>query len=121
MKSGVSGPFRQHLRAAGDFPWFPWNKDGPVVVLLTMRKTGIIVSLLALVLGGSACTDSTMANLSSYGDAAKIICYSGGLVVYEGESTGKVEATTQSDGWQFMEKKSREFVRVSGTCVVRST
>lgn len=66
------------------------------------------------------CTDTEQARMFAYGNPARITCYSGGVVVYEGNSTGVVHATAQSDGWEFKEAKSGNLVRVSGTCVVRS-
>lgn len=74
-----------------------------------------IVSVLML----SACTDSDISSLESLGHTAQVTCYSGGKVFYDGHSTGKVQTTSQSDGWEFREAKSNQFIRVSGECVVR--
>ena len=72
--------------------------------------------LCALVLWG--CTDADRAGLWSYGEAGDVTCYSGGRAVYTGRSTGKIQSTQQSDGWEFKDAATGKFVRVSGDCVV---
>ncbi len=74
--------------------------------------------LVAILMCG--CTDAMIGGLTSYGDAAQVTCYSGGVVTYSGSSTGKVVATSQSDGWEFVDSKTNEFLRVSGDCIVRN-
>ena len=68
--------------------------------------------------GASGCTDASRSSLGSYGDPAEVKCYSGGVMIYNGKSTGKVASTSQSDGWEFRDAASHRFVRVSGDCVV---
>ena len=75
----------------------------------------LLITALSLL---TACTDATRASYSALGDAAKVVCYSGGVVIYEGKSTGRVSSTASSDGWEFMEAETGNFVRVSGDCVV---
>lgn len=75
--------------------------------------------LIALVIF-TGCTDSDMANITSLGSSAHVICYSGTAVIYNGFSTGKVATVTNSDGWQFKDSKSGKFIRVSGACVVEN-
>ena len=81
-----------------------------------MRFAQIFIILLALALTG--CTDAAYSSLASYGSSATVVCYSGGTVIYDGESTGRVASTAQSDGWEFNEKTTNKFKRVSGDCVV---
>ena len=68
---------------------------------------------LALVLTIS-CTSTERASMMSYGKSGKITCYSGGQIIYAGESVGKIETVQNSDGWEFQEKETRVFIRVSG-------
>ena len=77
----------------------------------------MIITLFTLLL---ACSDTDLASMKSIGDPGHITCYSGGQVIYEGDSTGKIETETQSDGWKFMDSKTQRLVRVSGDCVIRN-
>lgn len=78
-------------------------------------RTAICV-LVLLTLAG--CTDAERAFLSAYGEPGTVRCFSGGQVIYDGQSTGKIASTANSDGWEFKDAKSGRFVRVSGDCVV---
>lgn len=81
-----------------------------------MRKGLIVVVLLAV--GG--CTDAQISGMGSLGSPASVKCYSGGQLIYEGRSTGKVAATSNSDGWEFRDATTGKFVRVSGACLVEN-
>ena len=37
-----------------------------------------------------ACTDTEIAQLTAIGEPGHITCYSGGQVIFEGDSTGKI-------------------------------
>lgn len=78
-----------------------------------MRATIVIAALLLL-----GCTDSTKARLRAYGEKARVTCYSGGAVIYDGCSTGKVASSYQSDGWAFMDGATGRLIDVSGACLV---
>lgn len=67
-----------------------------------------------------ACSDTDIASFKALGDPGHITCYSGGQVIYDGDSTGKIATVEKSDGWEFMDSKSDRLVRVSGDCVVRN-
>lgn len=73
---------------------------------------------LALCLAFIGCTDTCASQLYSYGEVAKIKCYSGTKLIYEGESTGKVESSSQSDGYLFRDKETDQLVEVSGNCLI---
>ena len=77
-------------------------------------RYGILLAAVVL----SACTDTAQASLAAYGDAADITCYSGGQVIFKGRSTGRIQATKQSDGWEFKDASTGRFTRISGTCVI---
>ncbi|MCP3684034.1 MAG: hypothetical protein GY861_15235 [bacterium] len=72
--------------------------------------------LLAAALIG--CTDAKRSKLFNLGDSAKITCFSGGIVIYKGESTGKISSEANSDGYYFREKGSNRLMEVSGNCVI---
>lgn len=61
-----------------------------------------------------------MAQRAALGSPGHITCYSGGQVIYEGDSTGKILTEEHSDGWFFMDSKTKNLVRVSGDCVIRN-
>lgn len=73
--------------------------------------------ILMLLIG---CTDAQISHWKSYNKTGKITCYSGDKIIYIGHSTGKILTTSQSDGWEFMDFKTKKLVRISGTCVVES-
>lgn len=67
-----------------------------------------------------ACTDTARASWGALGTPGHITCYSGGKAIYEGDSTGRIATVEQSDGWEFKEKGTGNFIRVSGDCVIRN-
>lgn len=71
-----------------------------------------------LLFGGFACTDTTVASWTALGNEHEVKCYSGGQLVYEGRSTGRVESPANSDGWQFKDKKTGYLMEVSGDCII---
>lgn len=77
-----------------------------------------VVVVLSMTFFFSGCTDAERSSLSAFGDAAHITCYSGGKVIYEGDSTGKIATVSGSDGWEFRDAKTHKFIRVSGQCVI---
>lgn len=87
------------------------NKQLTAIVLIFM------ILILFLTLG---CTDAKRAKLGAIGSSGHITCYSGGKVIYEGDSTGVISTEHQSDGWYFNEKGSNQLIRVSADCVIRN-
>ena len=75
---------------------------------------------MTLILAFIACTDTERASWKAVGEPGHVTCYSGGQVIYDGDSTGKIESEQRSDGWLFMDAKTQRLVRVSGDCVVRN-
>ena len=76
----------------------------------------ILVAALTMLLVG--CTDTTMASMGAYGKPGHIVCYSGTEKIYEGNSTGRIQTVTNSDGWEFQEAETLKFKRISGACVI---
>lgn len=68
----------------------------------------------------ASCTNARIASYSALGKEGNIKCYSGGILVYEGIATGRIASLSQSDGWEFEEKGTGSFIRISGTCVIRN-
>ena len=77
----------------------------------------MIITLFTLLL---ACSDTELAQFAAIGEPGHIACYSGGTVIFEGDSTGKIATEEGSDGWKFMDAASERLVRVSGDCVIRN-
>lgn len=79
-----------------------------------MKKLVIAITA-ALALSG--CTDAEREALFAYGDEAEITCYSGGKVIFNDTSTGKV-VQLDGDGITFRSKSSRGYVRAYADCIV---
>jgi len=76
----------------------------------------LLIAILFLV----SCTDTEKASLWAYGSAGTITCYSGGKVILEARSTGRIQTVHNSDGWEFKDAETGHFVRVSGACVIKN-
>ena len=77
-----------------------------------MKSIFVILFILAL----CGCTDAELGGLASYGDSADVTCYSGGEVVYEAQTTGKV-ANLEGGGWAF-KAVTGEYVKTFADCFV---
>ena len=84
-----------------------------------MKKTTTILFALLTLPFAASCTDTTMARWGALGDPAKIVCYSGTELIYEGKSTGKVESPQGSDGYRFKDAKTQWLTEVSGNCIIQ--
>jgi hypothetical protein len=80
-----------------------------------MKRLAILF-LIAL----AGCTRAQMSQIGALGSPGHITCYSGGKVIYEGDSTGKIATEDRSDGWFFEDAATRRLVRVSGACVINN-
>ena len=76
--------------------------------------------LIAMVASLAACTDAKIKQFTTLGDPGEITCYSGGEVIYEGKSTGKINSEQHSDGWFFEDASTHKLIRVSGDCVIKN-
>lgn len=65
-----------------------------------------------------SCTDAKWKKVTALGSPAKVTCYSGGKVIFDGKSTGKVPSEEHSDGWFFEDVETNKLIRVSGDCVI---
>ncbi len=84
-----------------------------------MTKIIMGLALIAFV-GVAGCTDADVANWTNIGRPGHVRCYSGGQVIYDGDSIGKSPTENQVDGWRFIERETNDLIRVSGACVVRN-
>jgi|694.fasta_scaffold00172_122 hypothetical protein len=80
-----------------------------------MKQSLIIIFTLMV----SACTDANIGKFKSLGESGHVKCYSGDTVIYDGDSTGKIMNSHESDGYYFIDKESNSMVEVSGNCVIK--
>jgi hypothetical protein len=76
-----------------------------------MKKL-IVVAALMIALTG--CTASQMGNVTSLGKDHTVKQYSGGVLIGEWSTRGKVTTISDSDGWEFVDRATGKFMRVSG-------
>ena len=67
----------------------------------------------------TGCTDGVLGKFKSYGSGAKVRCWSGGMIIYDGQSTGKVSSEANSDGYYFVEKSSGQTLEISADCITK--
>lgn len=80
-----------------------------------MKK--IFLALVVAVLA-TACTDAERASLMAYGNEATITCYSGGQIIFQDVSTGKV-AQLDGDGITYKSKQTGVYIRAFADCIVK--
>ena len=78
-------------------------------------KKMLMMAIIAVALTG--CTDAARSHIGTYGSEAQITCYSGGEVIFEDRSTGKV-AVIDGDGLSFRSKTTSKFVRAYADCIL---
>lgn len=77
-----------------------------------------VLGVLTLFLALGACTDAKWGKLQAFGGKAHVRCFSGGIEIYSGMSTGKVISEANSDGYNFVDAKTKKLMEVSGECVI---
>jgi len=77
---------------------------------------GAVLVGAVLCMGG--CTDAKWGKFQALGGKAHVQCFSGGILIYEGRSTGKVISEANSDGYNFIDAKSKKLMEVSGECII---
>lgn len=80
--------------------------------------TGALALISLAAIGIEGCTNTQLAHLSSFGSDGRITCYSGGRMIFDDFSSGKISNAHGSDGYEFMSKTTGRLMQVSGTCVV---
>jgi len=81
------------------------------------RQTSLLV-LAAVSLSIAACTDTTKAHWAALGSSGRVTCFSGGHVIADDYSTGKIQNGDQSDGYEFKSATTGRLEQVSGDCVI---
>lgn len=79
-----------------------------------MRRIVLLIALLTTL----GCTEAQRGKFYALGDSAHVKCYSGGELIYDGYSTGKVSSEDNSDGYYFVDKKDERTKEVSGNCII---
>lgn len=79
-------------------------------------KPAILAAAAALAL--TACTDAKVAKITALGQAARVTCHSGGRVIFDDFSTGKVSNSESSDGYYFRAASTGRLAETSGECVL---
>lgn len=82
-----------------------------------MKKLIAAVLLAGFALAAVGCTDAERASMFNYGETAYIACYSGGKVVFEDTSTGKV-MQLDGDGITYKSAKTGKYIRAYADCIV---
>ena len=77
-----------------------------------------IIAALIMICLLTACTDTDRASWNAKEKTNQNTCYSGGKLIYEGDSTGVIQTVDHSDGWEFKDAKTGKFIRTSGQCVI---
>lgn len=78
--------------------------------------TGLILVCMPAALAG--CTDAGWAKVTALGTPARVTCYSGGKVILDDFSTGKVASEDGSDGIFFNSRTTGRLVETSADCVI---
>lgn len=82
-----------------------------------MTTVSKVLLAMALGLALTSCTDAKRASMFNYGETAYIKCYSGGQVIFEDQSTGKV-LQLDGDGITYKSAKTNKYVRAFADCIV---
>lgn len=86
---------------------------------LSRTFTGAVLLVGAALMGG--CSAAERAAFNNLGEPAKVKVYSGGQLVYEGVSKGKIESENGSDGYYFQDiciSGENKLAEVSGDVVI---
>ena len=84
---------------------------------MKINRNFIALGAALLVLVASGCTDAERSSLMAYGSPASVTCYSGGQIIFEDESTGKV-LPLDGDGLSFRSKSTNKLVRAYADCIL---
>lgn len=79
-------------------------------------KNMLIAAVLAISL--SACSEAYFNKQVNYGQAGRVTCNSGGQVIFDDFSTGRIESEEGSDGYYFVASSTGRLVGASGDCTI---
>jgi hypothetical protein len=74
----------------------------------------ILLILSALVL--TSCSDADQGSFNALGKNRNVKCYSGGVLIYEGSTTGKIENEENSDGYYFTDTTGN-YIEINANCI----
>lgn len=84
-------------------------------MLRKLLSSTIVILIFACVAVG--CTDAQRSSYGAYFDRAEIFCYSGGKVIFQDQSTGKVEQL-DGEGLTYRSAKSGKYIRAYADCIL---
>ncbi len=76
------------------------------------------ITLLALTIVLASCSDAEKSAMSAWGQKHRVKMFSGGQVVGEWTSTGKIVNESNSDGYYFKDDKTGKMVTVCGDVTI---
>lgn len=82
-----------------------------------MKKIALSLALLVTA-AVAGCSDARWGKVTAWGDEARVTCFSGGRIVFDDFSTGKVNDSEGSDGYYFVAKSTGRLTEVSGDCML---
>lgn len=81
-----------------------------------MNKKHLFGGILAAAALLCGCTDAQRAKTFALGDPARATCFSGGRLIFDDFSTGKVNNEEHSDGYYFVSRTTHRLASTSGDC-----
>jgi len=79
----------------------------------------MIKYIFAVVVLSSGCTDAYFGKLKSLGNSAHVRCWSGGQLIVDTTSSGKIHSEANSNGYYFVERSTGEMIEVDADCIFR--
>lgn len=83
-----------------------------------MKKISLTIFIMTVLM--MSCTDAKMKQITTIGSKAHVKCWSGGTVILDTYSTGKVGTEEQSDGWYFEDQNTGKLIRTNADCIVEN-
>jgi hypothetical protein len=76
------------------------------------------VLIIGLLLVATNCSSRTKASYSAWGSDAEIACFSGGVLILQGKSDGKVFQEESGSGYSWQDKASGKLLRSNADCII---
>ena len=76
------------------------------------------IALCALALNATGCSRANYAAASAWGRNHHVQLYSGGKLIGEWETTGKIENEEHSNGYYFQDEKTGKMVMIDGQVII---
>ncbi len=82
-------------------------------------KISLMILVAGLSLGMlSGCSNANRAAFSAWGKKHKVELYSGGKLIGQWTTSGKIENESQSNGYYFQDDKTGNIVMINGDCII---